>query len=243
LKLNKIKPKHEDEGVGARAVRLIPGEVGHLDPFVLFDDYQVFKDSFFPEHPHSGFEGFQVLMEGRTLYEDNDGRKGSIDPWDVRRFVAGNGFRHSERPEYQGTVRGYLLWIKVPKQLSDTASIFREERKEDIPIRMEAGKKIRIIIGKGSPVETFTPVRWEIVESMEDEIIHSISKGENENGFVYIAEGEVASEDEVISKGEGGIIEGSGKIDLRMKKGTQMAVICGKKLHEPIIQNGHLVQW
>ncbi len=117
----------EDEGVGAKARRLIHDAIGHLDPFVLFDEYHVSKDAFFPQHPHSGFEGFQILMGGRTEYEDNQGNKGAIDPGDVRRFVAGEGFEHSERPEDGENVRGYLLWIKIPEGHRNIPVIFKEE--------------------------------------------------------------------------------------------------------------------
>jgi redox-sensitive bicupin YhaK (pirin superfamily) len=243
MRLLKNSPILEDEGVGARAKRFLPGRIGHLDPFVIFDEYQISQGSFFPEHPHRGFEGFQVLMEGRTLYSDNQGNEGAIDPGDVRRFVAGSGFKHSERPDYRGNVRGYLLWVKIPSKKRYTPIIFREERSSDIPAVEVDGLKIRTLIGEGSPVDTFTPVQWSLIENKGEDGHLTISKSEEENGFIYVSSGRAETGNSVIEKEEGAVIEGEGGLELRIGKGTEMVFIKGRRIGEPIVQEGHLVRW
>lgn len=243
MKLVKINPLIEDEGVGAKARRLIHGSMGHLDPFVIFDEYQIFSDAYFPRHPHSGFEGFQILMEGRTIYRDNQGKEGAIDPGDVRRFVAGDGFEHSEEPDYDGTVRGYLLWIKIPRNNRNTPVIFKEERSANIPVVEKNNLKIRMIMGEQSPVKTMTPVEWDLVESGETDGTIAIELDPEYNGFIYVSSGGVENDGLLIGKGEGAIMKGSGKVNLKVLPSTEMVVVKGRKLNEPIVQEGHLVHW
>lgn len=231
----------EDEGIGAKARRPIPGKIGHLDPFVLFDDYDVYHDAYFPMHPHGGFEGFQVLREGRTRYEDHLGQIGHIDPGDVRRFVAGKNFQHSETPEYDGTTRGYLLWIKLPESEKDTDVIFREERSKDIPVREEDGLRIRTIMGRGSPVRTLTPVLWEIMESSADSS-YDFEKAEDENGFFYVTRGAVDFDGESYRKESCLVLEGSGASSISISEDSEVVFIKGRKLNEPIVQKGHYVK-
>jgi redox-sensitive bicupin YhaK (pirin superfamily) len=230
-----------DEGVGAKANRLIPGNIGHLDPFVIFDEYRIFPGAHFPEHPHGGFEGFQVLTEGRTIYRDNQGNEGSIGPGDVRRFVAGEGFRHSEEPDFNGTVKGYLLWIKIPASKKATPIIFNESRAETIPIREDKGFRIRTIIGPGSPVDTMTPVLWEIIEGYGRGTF-DISLEDDENGFVYVSAGNVIFDGEKLGPGDAVIMNGPVSKTIGILGKSEIVNIKGKRLGEDIVQEDHFVK-
>ena len=51
-----FKPDWEDEGKGARVIRVIGGEnLKRLDPFILMDYFHVKLPAGFPDHPHRGF--------------------------------------------------------------------------------------------------------------------------------------------------------------------------------------------
>ena len=147
----KVKPEWIDEGDGARALRLIPNGGEHLDPFVLFDEYFVDPSASFPMHPHGGFEGYQFLMAGSTEYNDNLGNKGIIRKGDMRRFVAGQGFEHSEYPRSKETVRGYLVWIKLPSSGKDIPTNFQELHGNEVMMDDDNVALTTTIFGEGSP--------------------------------------------------------------------------------------------
>ena len=51
-----FKPNEQDEGQGARVIRIIGGQnLKRLDPFLLLDYARVRLPSGFPDHPHRGF--------------------------------------------------------------------------------------------------------------------------------------------------------------------------------------------
>lgn len=229
-----------DEGEGALARRLIPFKGSHLDPFVLFDDYEISPGAFFPEHPHGGFEGFQILKEGRTLYKDNVSNEGAIDPGDVRRFVAGKGFRHSEKPDAEGIVRGYLLWAKIPDRMKDTPIIFKEVSADRIPLRNENGMVVRTIIGGGSPVDSLSDILWEVVIARNGGR-YGVELQRDMNGFIYVSSGSVDVEGTVIGGGRGLIFQRGNSYNLELSAGTEMVFIDGKMTDEKIVQEGHFV--
>ena len=240
MKMIKCEIVQEDEGIGAKAKRPIPGKIGHLDPFVLFDDYEVHSKAYFPMHPHGGFEGFQVLREGRTRYEDHLGQIGHIEPGDVRRFVAGKNFHHSETPEYDGTTKGYLLWVKLPDEMKDCDVIFSEYGIDEIPVRGSDSFRVRTILGEGSPAGTFTPVTWEIINADKCGV-YDFFKNDDENGFFYVTRGKVEFHGEEFGSETCLVLQGAGKSYIKIKEGSEVVFIKGRKLNEPIVQRGHFV--
>jgi len=237
----KIKPELTDEGVGARARRSIPFDGEHLDPFVIFDEYYVTPDAHFPNHPHGGFEGFQFLMEGATEYQDNSGNKGLIKKGEMRRFVAGKGFMHSEYPRGGETVRGYLVWIKLPGDRSDTPIIFREVHGEDVMRDENPVRTVTTIFGEGAPLETLTPAVFKhYVYKKQGMDTFELATGWN--GFVYVSSGSVKLGDIMLGSGEGAVVEPGSVLELEIGAGTELVKLKGRMLNERIVQEGHFVR-
>jgi quercetin 2,3-dioxygenase len=237
----KILPELTEEGVGAKAYRLIPFNGNHLDPFVIFDEYFVSPQANFPMHPHGGFEGYQMLMEGSTEYNDNLGNKGLIGPGDVRRFVAGPGFNHSEYPRSKETVRGYLLWIKLPGAKVSTPSFFQELHGDEV-LREEDEVSIETtIFGEGGHMETHTPAVFKhYIFKKDSNMEFELASGWT--GFVYVSKGSATACGVEMKNREGVIIEPSETCDLFIEAGTEMVVVRGRMLHEDIVQEGHYVR-
>lgn len=239
--VKKISPILMDEGVGAKAYRLIPSNGHHMDPFVIFDEYFVYPDSSFPMHPHGGFEGFQMLMEGSTEYKDNLGNEGLIEAGDVRRFVAGPGFQHSEYPISEETVRGYLLWIKLPHNKRSIPSFFQELHGDEVHRKEDDVSIQTTIFGEGGHMETYTPAVFK----------HFIFKGDSEmkfeltsgwSGFVYVSSGSATVCTVKMENREGVILDPGETCDMTIEAGTEMVIIKGRMLDEEIVQNGHYVR-
>jgi redox-sensitive bicupin YhaK (pirin superfamily) len=239
--LRKIVPELTDEGVGAKARRLIPFNGEHLDPFVIFDEYHVAPDAHFPTHPHGGFEGFQFLMEGATQYRDNLGNSGLIRKGEMRRFVAGNGFEHSEYPIGSDTVRGYLIWIKIPTEQADIPIIFREAHANDVVVQEEPDRAVTIIFGEGGPLETLTPAVFKhIIYKKDGRDVFELATGWN--GFVYVSSGRVRIGGIILKDGEGAVIEPGNVLEMEIDMGTELVKAKGRMLNEEITQEGHFVR-
>jgi hypothetical protein len=240
--VKKVIPVLTDEGVGAKAHRLIPNNGEHLDPFVIFDEYFVYPDASFPMHPHGGFEGFQFLMEGATEYNDNLGNKGLIGIGDVRRFVAGKGFKHSEFPRSEETVRGYLLWIKLPDvKKMNIPTFFQEHHGEEVK-RIETDDAVETrIFGEGGNMETHTPAVFKHYIFKKDSAM-KFELACGWNGFVYVSTGSASACGVDIGDREGVIIDPCETCDMKIKAGTELVIVKGRIQNEEILQEGHFVR-
>ncbi|MFW3146043.1 MAG: pirin family protein [Thermoplasmatota archaeon] len=236
-----VEPKLTDEGVGAKAKRLIPNNGNHLDPFVIFDEYFISPDASFPMHPHGGFEGFQFLVEGATDYADVFGNKGLIRGGEIRRFLAGEGFAHSEHPRYDGTVRGYLVWMKLPSEMSNVRSVFQEWHGEDVEVEENEDMRITKIFGEGAPVPTVTPAVFKhVVFKRESSVEFELASGWS--GFLYVSKGELECCSLVVREGKGAILEPGNLCEAKGTPGTEMVLLRGRRIKEEIVQDGHFVK-
>jgi redox-sensitive bicupin YhaK (pirin superfamily) len=229
-----VTARRIEEGEGATALRLL-GEGTHLDPFVLFDDYTIPIDASFPFHPHSGFEGFQFLMEGSTRYEDDRGNVGVIGPGGARRFLCTEGFRHSERPVGEATVRGFLLWVRLPRGIAQPSRLFRQVSRDDIPVSSDDGLRVRTVVGPGSPLGSSVPFSFEVLERVGTLDLHL---EEGENCLVHVSSGSASFNGAVARKGEGLLMNGPLRGVLAITERSVAALVKGRALGGFFIQDG-----
>jgi len=237
----KVRPEWIDEGDGARALRLIPRGKEHMDPFVLFDEYFIDPSASFPMHPHGGFEGYQFLIAGSTEYNDNLGNRGVIGKGEMRRFVPGPGFEHSEYPRSQDFVRGYLVWLKLPFSRKDTPTRFQELHEGEVTRDDNGIAVITTIFGEGSPFEPHTPAVFKhYIFKKEHSMKFDITTGWS--GFIYVSKGEVNACGLELEDREGAIFEPGENCELVIDAGAEMVLLRGRMLNEEIVQEGHFVR-
>jgi redox-sensitive bicupin YhaK (pirin superfamily) len=71
----------------------------------------------FPLHRHENMEVVTVIVSGRLRHEDDLGHGSTIGPWEVQRFSAGTGIRHSEyNPSESEEVHLLQIWILPDRQ-------------------------------------------------------------------------------------------------------------------------------
>ncbi|MCU0799120.1 MAG: pirin family protein [Candidatus Thermoplasmatota archaeon] len=231
--------KRIEEGEGASALRFL-GEGIHLDPFVLFDEYTVPHDAFFPMHPHSGFEGFQFLLEGSTRYEDGYGNVGTIGPGGARRFLCTDGFKHSERPQNGLEVKGILLWVRLPKGELEISRTYRQVAPEEIPVRYEGGLKVRTVVGTPSSLGSLVPITMEI---MEGSGTLDLELSGPENAFIYVSRGRALAGEMSADPGEGLLFRGPLSSRIAIAHGALAVLARGKAMGGHFVQEGPFVKW
>jgi redox-sensitive bicupin YhaK (pirin superfamily) len=91
-----FKPQWQNEGVGARVIRILGNsKLPDLSPFLMMDFFKVKLPAGFPDHPHRGFETVTYMLKGSFYHEDFKGHKGKIGPGDLQWMTAGKGIVHS----------------------------------------------------------------------------------------------------------------------------------------------------
>ena len=238
------------DGAGVNLTRIIGSpELNMLDPFLLLDEFGSDNpDDYiagFPPHPHRGFETITYMLNGKWRHKDSAGNEGLLGDGSIQWMTAGRGIVHSEMPiQTDGLVRGFQLWLNLPKKKKLTEPAYQDIHAEQIPILKEVFGTVKVISGEYNgtigPGKSHTPVLiMDIRLNPESEISIPVMDGWNAFGFIY--EGDVKS-GEFLSKGQLAVYNTEGKIHFKTN-GTQASIylVAGEPLNEPVARGGPFV--
>ncbi len=238
------------DGAGVNLTRIIGGmELNMLDPFLLLDEFGSDnpKDYLagFPPHPHRGFETITYMLNGKFRHKDSAGNEGYLTDGSVQWMTAGRGVIHSEMPEQtEGLVRGFQLWLNLPKDKKMIDPAYNDIPAERIPKVGFEGGSARIISGKllgiTGPGQPHTGILYYDIDlDLSAHFTMPIDNGWN--GFIYIYEGSVRLDRE-INQGHLIVFNQEGKLDLTAgKEGAKFIVVAGEPLNEPVARGGPFV--
>jgi len=238
------------DGAGVNLTRIIGSmELNMLDPFLLLDEFGSDnpKDYIagFPPHPHRGFETITYMLKGKFRHKDSAGNEGYLTDGSVQWMTAGRGVIHSEMPEQtEGLVRGFQLWLNLPKEKKMIDPAYNDIPAKKIPIVDFEGGSARIISGKflgiTGPGEPHTGVLYYDIDlDLSARFTMPIDNGWN--AFIYIYEGSVRLDRE-INQGHLIVLDQKGKLDLTAgKEGAKFIVVAGEPLNEPVARGGPFV--
>ena len=238
------------DGAGVNLTRIIGSmELNMLDPFLLLDEFGSDnpKDYIagFPPHPHRGFETITYMLNGKFRHKDSAGNEGYLTDGSVQWMTAGRGVIHSEMPEQtEGLVRGFQLWLNLPKEKKMIEPAYNDISAERIPKVDFEGGRARIISGKflgiSGPGKPHTGMLYyDIVLDRSTHFTMPIDNGWN--AFIYIYEGSVQLDREV-NKGHLIVLDQEGELDLTAgQKGAKFIVVAGEPLNEPVARGGPFV--
>ncbi len=242
-----IKPDRKKEGIGAKVRRLFPStSLAHVDPFVLLDEFFVEADKGFPKHRHAGFEAVTYILEGGFRHNDDMENDSVVGEGGVQKFSAGRGIRHSEMPSGEKGAHGFQLWINLPKDKKDMKPNYQKVGAEKIPRTEDEETIIKTVVGKNSPVELETKVKYQDV-TLKKDCFTSVDFSEEQSGFLYVYRGEITLEEKdgkkiSIAKGRGYIPEESLHLSIGCAEDSRFIVISGEPLGDEIILEGSIVR-
>ncbi|MCK5001869.1 MAG: pirin family protein [Gammaproteobacteria bacterium] len=229
------------EGDGAEVQRLFPANgFMNFDPFVLWDHFNVSPGCGFPDHPHRGFEGITYIFEGSMKHKDNLGNESIVLPGGLQRFTAGSGIIHSEMPSPGSATKGIQLWVNLPQSLKKIEPTYQQVDTDSVPEHKISGGLVRELIGKNSPLQLKTPVRYLDIK-LDAGIQFDESLDDNFRGLVYVVEGQVEANNQSLIAGQGLFFEGLNTIDFRTLSSVRMLLCYGSPHGEPIQQHGPYV--
>lgn len=236
--MKKITALTVPEGDGVLVKRLMPVRgLMNFDPFVLCDHFDI-NSGGFPNHPHRGFEAITYMFDGGMNHTDNLGNSSTVLGGGLQRFTAGKGLIHSEMPK--GRANGIQLWINLPKRLKKMDPDYQQVDAVDIPEDQQGGVLVRTLVGKGSPTKLQTPVLYLDV-SLEKGSLYQRDIPEGMRGFVYVTEGEMKLNGELLSAADAAFFETHEVLSFMAQENCR-AIVCFAKPHgEPIYQHGPYV--
>ena len=246
----KINGINTSDGAGVSLKRIIGSpELNMLDPFLLLDEFGSDNpDDYiagFPPHPHRGFETITYMINGKFKHKDTAGNEGFLTDGSVQWMTAGRGVVHSEMPEQtEGLMRGFQLWLNLPKDKKMIAPSYKDIHAEEIPVIDADGIKVKVISGEYQsvigPGRPHTGVLYIDIHLEEGSSI-DIPVEDDWNAFIYVYEGEVSA-DTSISKGKLAVLDTQGQFGCKATMNpTKFILVAGKPLNEPVARGGPFV--
>lgn len=253
----KLRGMPASDGAGVKLTRVIgTPQLDMLDPFLMLDEFGTDKAedylAGFPDHPHRGFETVTYMLDGRMRHRDNHGNEGLLVPGSVQWMTAGRGLVHSEMPEQQeGRMRGFQLWVNLPKTNKMDAPQYQEFAPDRIPVATPAaGVEVKVIAGsvgdvRGPIVQPATsPVYLDITLAPDTSWAHALPEGHNAFAYVFegsadVGEGEdkrpLATQELAVLGGGETFAVSSGA------DGARLILVAGRPLREPVARYGPFV--
>ena len=245
-----IKGVQTSDGAGVNLTRIIanPG-LDMLDPFLLLDEFDSNDpDDYiagFPPHPHRGFETITYMLNGKFRHKDTAGNEGYLTDGSVQWMTAGRGIIHSEIPEQtEGLVRGFQLWMNLPKEKKMIEPVYNDIPAEKIPTIQFQGGEAKIIAGTFSgvtgPGRSHTGMLYYDI-SLDASADINIPINDKWNGFCYVYEGEISC-GKTVSKSYLAILSTEGLFRCTATtNNTRFILVAGMPLNEPVARGGPFV--
>jgi quercetin 2,3-dioxygenase len=246
-------------GDGFPVRNLFPSNGVEVSPFLMLDyaGPSKFEPSKKPrgvgEHPHRGFETVTIAYQGSVGHRDSAGNSGVIYPGDVQWMTAASGVVHEELHEAEFTKKGGIfemvqLWVNLPKAQKMSKPGYQAITKEQIPvIELEGGGHARVIagelLGERGPAKTFTPVNlFDVILKAGERFELPLPEGHN--AAVVLRKGDVLINCEERLRGEALIAplsEEGDTVTLEAKTDTQLLILSGEPIREPVASYGPFV--
>lgn len=244
------------DGDGVRLTRMIGTQMCEMiDPFLMLDRFDNDDPNAyiggFPDHPHRGFETVTVMLDGRMRHKDSTGGEGIIGPGDVQWMTAGRGVIHSEMPEQiEGRMRGFQLWVNLPKDLKMSEPGYQEISKSAIPVSERDGLITHVIAGSydglTGPARSHTALRLLRIEAKPGTKIE-ISPSQGHKAFFCIYDGQiegVQAKDELTVAEAASLVLMEGDGSIYVTAGVNGAALLygeGEPISEPVARYGPFV--
>ena len=243
------------EGAGVRLKRGIDASVAdRFDPFLLFDDFSSDIPAHylagFPWHPHRGIETVTYILDGAVRHRDSLGNEGSIGAGSVQWMTAGSGIIHEEMPESAHGIRGFQLWVNLPRAGKMAPPRYQDLTGATIPaIALGREASVRIIAGALEGVTgaleaiAGNPLYLDIAITQNGTVHVPIPAGHT--AFAYVVEGAIGMpREEAVYPADRILLftrDGTHVSLAAGARGARILLIAGAPLREPIAWRGPIV--
>ena len=164
----------------------------------VFNDDTVQAGMGFGTHPHDNMEIITIPTRGTVKHRDSMGTNGEIKPWEVQVMSAGTGITHSEfNPSEKEDLHFFQIWILPEKRnikpRYDQKSFFdRIKKNEFIQLVSPDASEDSLQINQKSFIHRL------VGEPNKD--FEYVPKLKNSGLFIFIIEGQIQIDEEVLFK-------------------------------------------
>lgn len=243
------------DGAGVKLNRVLTQNLQRrLDPFLMLDAFGSDQaDDYiagFPDHPHRGFETITYMVAGRLLHRDSAGHEGLLENGGVQWMTAGRGVIHSEIPQQEaGMMEGFQLWLNLPGRDKMSPPWYRDFKAGDLPrLKTPAGVSVTVIAGRSQGLlgavtrDATEPLYLDVHLPAGAVFEQAIPPGHN--AFVYVYRGAVDMGGHGVPVQHMALLANDPAADgvrIQAAEDSQVLVIAGRPLNEPIVQYGPFV--
>jgi redox-sensitive bicupin YhaK (pirin superfamily) len=189
------------------------------------------------------------MLAGRMQHRDSMGNEGELGPGDLQWMTAGRGIIHSEMPlQDQGEMRGFQLWVNLPKTHKMVSPRYQDISATNIPIIEMEAATLRLLAGRVGACEG--PVRDVHVNptlldvSLAPHGHVTLDLPSQDQGFAYVFEGSGTlghpgrplQARQLATFGQGGALACHAGVD-----GLRVLVGCAQAIGEPVARYGPFV--
>jgi redox-sensitive bicupin YhaK (pirin superfamily) len=238
-------PKHS-----ARLV-VSPDDFTATSPFLLMAEDWFAPPAGFPDHPHRGMQTVTFVLEGGLEHRDHTGAKGKLGEGDVQWMTAGRGVIHSEMPGPLG-VHSLQLWLNLPAAQKMAQASYRDQRRDDTPVRKTDGYEVRIYAGKldgiQHPHSSLWPLElFDVSARPGQDVPIEILPGYRAFMYVLTGSGRVLPEDVAVKEEDvvwfKPVPEGGdpGRFSIHTDTDFRAPVFAAPVIEEPVVAHGPFV--
>jgi len=256
---------HHDDAYPAGNDKL--GPAASLDGRELGMDFQP-KDGWrmyhgevvpgFPQHPHRGFETVTIVRQGLIDHSDSLGATARFGRGDVQWLTAGKGISHCEmfpllNANGPNPAELFQIWLNLPSRDKMVDPHFTMLWEPRIP-RIEApGVLVRVVAGKlGEATPPSPPPASWASRAEADLAIWTLKLDADarwtlppakagSNRILYVFHGNAKIADQHIKAPTGVQVKPDAAIELVAQEATEILVLQGKPIGEPVAQHGPFV--
>jgi len=240
------------EGAGVTVHRTIgTPALRSLDPFLMLDHFgSEDPDNYiagFPDHPHRGFITFTYMIDGHMEHRDSLGNRGDLRAGGVQWMKAASGIIHSEMPrQTEGRMRGFQLWINLPRAEKMSDPEYQEFAAEAIPELVADGSRVRLLAGEygghhGVVRDPNTDVRYLDV-TLAGGKTFGVTLPREHAAFAYVFEGQARLGATTLPLHHLIVLGAGERVDIAAAPaGARFILVDGRPLHEPVVQYGPFV--
>ena len=191
-------------------------------PLRVFNHDTIAGGGGFPTHPHREMEIVTYVLQGTLAHKDSTGGNGLIHAGEVQRMTAGTGIAHSElNASETEPIKLMQIWL-TPEREGLTPGY---EQKQ-FTTEERTGKLLPIVAGQDVPgaLKIHQDTTFYVGRLIAgDQVSHLLKAGRR--AFLYVIEGEVQCNDEVLSSGDQARIVELESISLSAKQMSEVILI------------------
>lgn len=232
----------------------------HLDyvsPFVLFDEFGPVSIAAGSDplrvdaHPHAGVTPTTFFLSGGGHHKDSLNYDFQIEQGQFMMFHSGRGAIHMEESSEKlkkegGELHGFQIWLNTPAKYKKEAPSTLVHNKPDLPTIIGPDYSIDVVMGSlmnsTSKVETYSPAFYYHIKLNKGAKL-SIPVDPSHNAFAYNVKGKLELEaQKLLLPNQIALFERAGdEIDLLAQEDSELFLLGGKPLNEPVYSYGPFV--